>query len=292
VSMVGKVAVVTGANSGVGFETARQLAALGATIVMVCRDEERGRSAAMRIGGAAAGPAPALFLADFAAQKQIRVLADDLRRRYPRIDVLINNAGGIFATRELTVDRIERTWAVNHLAPFLLTNLLLDRLTAAPAGRVVTVASESHSGRLDFGNLQGERRYNFFSAYNRSKLANILFTYELARRLAGTMVTANCVSPGPTRTSFGSALRGLPALFPRIVKSIPFLFADAAAGARTPVFVASSADLDGVSGRFFIKGHPRRTRAISYDRRVAARVWELSEQQCGLPAVTLPRPGA
>jgi retinol dehydrogenase-14 len=278
VDMIGKIVVVTGASSGVGLETARQLAVLGAHIVMVCRDETRGRTAAAQIARTAAAAAPALLIADLESQAEIHALSDTIRRRYERIDVLVNNAGAMFEKREFTVDGIEKTWAVNHLAPFLLTNLLLDRLAEAPHARVVTVASESHSGRLDFDNLQGERKYNFFSAYNRSKLANILFTYELARRLGGTAITANCVSPGPTRTAFGSNMRGLPALFPRVMKRIPFLLADPAVGARTPVYVASSPDLAGVSGRFFLRGREHRTRAISYDPEVATHLWQLSEQ--------------
>jgi retinol dehydrogenase 14 len=288
-NMVGKTVVVTGASSGVGFETARQLAALGASIVMVCRDEVRGRRAAAQIAGSAAAAAPVVFRADLASQSEIHALSEDIHRRYDRVDVLVNNAGAMFDRRELTVDGIERTWAVNHLAPFLLTNLLLDRLAKAPRARVVTVASESHSGRLDFDNLQGERRYHFFGAYNRSKLANILFTYELARRVEGTAVTANCVSPGPTKTAFGANMHGLPALFPRVVKRIPFLLVDPSVGARMPVYVASSPDLDGVSGRFFLRGRQRRTRAISYDLEVAARLWRVSERLCEPAAVTLQR---
>src|SRR5579859_1049749 len=216
--MDGKVVLITGANSGVGFATARQLAELGAVVIMVCRDPGRGSAARNAVAQVATGPEPTLLLADLSSQAAVYALSDEVHARFARIDVLLNNAGAIFARRELTADGIEKTFAVNHLAPFLLTNLLLDLVRASPAGRIVTVASESHSGRLDFDNLQGERRYSFLAAYNRSKLGNILFTYELARRLAGTGVTANCLSPGPTMTRFGDEMRGLPALFPLLMK--------------------------------------------------------------------------
>jgi NAD(P)-dependent dehydrogenase (short-subunit alcohol dehydrogenase family) len=221
-------------------------------------------------------------VADLSSQAAIHALANEVRARFRRIDVLINNAGAMFARRELTADGIERTFAVNHLAPFLLTTLVLDLVHAAPAGRIVTVASESHSGTLDFANLQGERQYNFFEAYNRSKLANILFTYELARRLDGTGVTANCLSPGPTMTRFGDNMSGLPGLFPRLMKRIPFLFVSPEQGARTSIYVASAPDLAGISGHFFLRCRARRTKPITYNAAVAARLWSVSEQLCGL----------
>jgi NAD(P)-dependent dehydrogenase (short-subunit alcohol dehydrogenase family) len=288
-NMSGKIVVVTGANSGIGLETASQLAALGAEIVMVCRNEARGRAAEQRVADTATGPKPTLLIADLLSQSSILALSRELHARYDRIDVLVNNAGAMFARRELSVDGIEKTWAGNHLAPFLLTNLLLDRLQAAPRARIVTVSSESHSGSLDFDSLQGERKYNFFVAYNRSKLGNILFTYELARRLAGTRATANAVSPGPTKTTFGSEMRGLPSLFPLIMMRIPFLFQDAATGARTSVYAASSPELDDVSGRFFLKERARRTRSITYDVEVARKLWHVSEEMCGLSAVAFRR---
>jgi retinol dehydrogenase-14 len=277
-TMEGKIVLITGANSGVGLALARHLAVEGAEIVLVCRSAGRGTVAREDIGRLATGAAPTLCVADLSSQEAIRILGREIHARVSRVDVLINNAGGIFASRELSVDGIEKTWATNHLAPFLLTNLLLDLVRAAPAGRIVTVASESHSGALDFDNLQSERQYNFFAAYNRSKLANILFTYELARRLAAGTVTANCVSPGPTVTRFGDEMRGLPGLFPRLMKRIPFLFGSPEQGARTPIYAASAPELAGVSGRFFLRGHERRTRPITYDTDVAARLWTVSEE--------------
>ena len=172
---------------------------------------------------------------------------------------------------------MEKTFAINHLAPFILTHLVLDLIRAAPAGRILTASSEFHSGTLDFSNLQGERRYNWLGAYKRSKLCNILFTHELARRLAGTTITANCFSPGPTLTRLGDNLRGLHAVLPWIVKRIPSLLAFPERAAITPVYVASSPDLDGVSGRFFLRCRTTRTKDITYDIDVARRLWTMSK---------------
>lgn len=278
--MDGRVVLITGANAGVGFATAHGLARLGAAVVMVCRDVARGTAARNAVAEVATGQGPTLLVADLSSQTAIRALTAEVRTRFARLDVLINNAGVIFAHRELTADGIEKTFAVNHLAPFLLTNLLLDVVRAAPAGRIVTVASESHSAAIAFDNLQGERHYNFFEAYSRSKLGNILFTYELARRLEGTATTVNCVSPGPTMTRFGDGMRGLAGLFPRLMKRIPFLFVSPEKGARTSIHVASSPQLAGISGRFFLRCRERRTKPITYHTDVAARLWGVSEQLC------------
>ena len=286
--MDGKIVLITGANSGVGFATARKLAELGASVVMVCRDSIRGHDARKEIARVATDSPPALLLCDLSSQASIREVASEIHTRLPRIDVLVNNAAAIFSSRQLTADGIEKTFAINHLAPFLLTNLLLDLVRAAPAGRILTVASESHSGALEFDNLQGERHYNFFSAYNRSKLANILFTYELAHRLKGTGTTANCLTPGPTVTSFGNNLTGLPALFPAVMKKIPFLFRSAEKGAETSIYLASSPEVAEVSGRFFLRCRESRTRKISYQAEVAARLWNVSEELCAKATITSP----
>src|SRR5438876_6718485 len=183
----------------------------------------------------------------------------------------------MFADREVTPEGLEKTFAINHLAPFILTHLVLDLIRAAPAGRILNASSGFHSAILDFSNLQGERRYDWLGAYKRSKLCNILFTYELARRLAGTTVTANSFSTGPTLTRLGDNLRGLPAVFPWIVKRIPSLLAFPERAAITPVYVASSPDLDGVSGRFFLRCRTTRTKNITYDIDAAHRLWNKSE---------------
>jgi NAD(P)-dependent dehydrogenase (short-subunit alcohol dehydrogenase family) len=273
-----KVVLITGANSGVGFATTRGLAKLGASVVMVSRDPFRGKAAWNEIADNTTGPEPTLLVADLSSQTEIRALAKEVRRRFARIDVLINNAGAVFARRELTVDGIEKTFAVNHLAPFLLTNLLLDLVAASPAGRVVNVASQTHASKIDFANLQSEKGHNFFAAYMRSKLANILFTYELARRLEGTGITANCLCPGPTKSRMGENMSGLSALMPRLLKRIPFLMKSIDIGARTSIYVASAPELARVSGRFFLDRRVRRTKPGTYDRDAAARLWSLSEK--------------
>jgi NAD(P)-dependent dehydrogenase (short-subunit alcohol dehydrogenase family) len=263
--MRNKTVLITGASLGVGLASAKALAARGARVIIVSRDQARGVSAKADVGAVATGPEPVLMLADLASQREIRSLAAQLHDPVTQLDVLINNASAIFSRRELTVDGIERTLAINHVARFLLTTLVVDLVRAAPAGRIVNVTSESHAGSIDFSNLQGEKHYNFLSAYLHSKLANILFTYDLDAQLAGTSVTANCVSPGPTKTGFGRELTGLRSIFPRVMKSIPFLFRDPAVGAETVVYAASSSDLDGVSGKFLLRCRVRRSKAVTYD---------------------------
>jgi NAD(P)-dependent dehydrogenase (short-subunit alcohol dehydrogenase family) len=275
-----KTVLITGANSGIGFFTAQKLAEAGALILMICRDPERGEAARQKIAKAATGPAPVLFLCDLLLQDSIYKLAEEIRARFFRIDVLINNAGSIFDRRQLTAEGIERTFAVNHLAPFLLTNLLLDLVKAAPAGRIVTVSSESHSGKFEFDNLQGERHYNFFGAYNRTKLCNILFTYELARRLQGSNTTANCLSPGPTATPFGSHMKGLQAFILKSIKKIPFVIRTVEKGAETLIYAASSPELDGVSGKFFLRCREARSKKITYNTNIASQLWSFSERLC------------
>lgn len=278
--MTDKIVLITGASSGLGVATALLLAERGAEIVMVCRDGIRGNFMRKGVAEYATGRPPAVFFADLSSQVQIDILADQIRRSYARIDVLINNAGAVFTARELTENGIEKTLAINHLAPFLLTGLLLDLLCVAPAGRVVNVASLSHGDSLDFANLQGERSYNSFASYRRSKLCNILFTYELARRLRSTSVTANCLSPGSTLTRIGSDAKGSSVLLWRFLRRIPFASVYPEQGARTHAYVASSPDLDGVSGRFFRRCREERTKPITYDAAIAAKLWEISEGLC------------
>jgi NAD(P)-dependent dehydrogenase (short-subunit alcohol dehydrogenase family) len=280
-TMNGKTVLITGANSGVGFVTARELAKMGARVLMVCRDPERGRRARAAVATTATGPAPELLLADLSSQAAIRALSHDLHRRLATIDVLVNNAGGIFAHREVTADGIERTFATNHLGPFLLTNLLLDLVRTGTGARIVNVASESYSSKLDFDNLQGEKSYGFLSAYFRSKLENIIFTLDLAKRLHDTGVTVNCVSPGPSRTRFGDNMTGLASLFPRLTK---LLFPSPEKGARTLIYLASSPEVAGVSGRFFLRQRIRRTKPVTQNDEVAARLWRVSAELVGLSA--------
>lgn len=279
-SVRGKTVLVTGANSGIGFVTARELAKMGAQVLMVCRNVERGRQALNEVASTTNGPPPQLLIADLSYQSAIRALSDDLHGRVHKIDVLVNNAGGIFARRELTAEGIEKTFATNHLAPFLLTNLLLDLIRESSDARIVNVTSEAYSSKLDFDNLQGEKSYGFLSAYFRSKLENIIFTFDLAKRLDGSGVTVNCVSPGPSRTRFGDNMTGLPALFPRLVKP---LFPSVEKGARDIIHLASSPEIADVSGRFFLRHRARRTKEITHDPRAAARLWRISADLVGLP---------
>ena len=253
--MRGKTVLITGANSGIGFVTARELARIRARVLMICRDTERGANARAAVAQAATGAAP----------------------------LLINNAAGIFAERELTADGIERTFATNHLGPFLLTNLVLDLVKAATGGRIVNVAAEGYPSKLDFGNLEGGKRYGFLSAYFRSKLAITIFSNDLAHRLKDSGVSVNCMSPGPTRTRFGDNMRGFAGLFPRLLK---MLFPSAATGARTLIYLASSPEVDGISGRFFLRQRARPTKPVTSDPEVAARLWRVSAELVGLSVDT------
>ena len=279
--MDAKIALVTGANSGIGFETAKALVQRGMHVVLVCRDQARGKNALSAIRRLAAGREPALLLADLSSQGEIRRLNEEIRARYRRLDVLVNNAGACFERRELTVDGIEKTFATNHLAPFLLTNLVLDLVEAAPGGRIVNVVSEAYPGRLDLTNLQGERSYNFFGAYAQSKLENILFTFELARRLDESGTTVNCVSPGPSVTRFGDNMRGAAALFPKVMKRLPF-FKSPEYGARGVVRLASAPELAGVSGRLFLRERELKAKPVATDPELARRLWNLSAEMTGL----------
>jgi NAD(P)-dependent dehydrogenase (short-subunit alcohol dehydrogenase family) len=282
-AMRGKTVLITGANSGIGLQTARGLAAAGADLILLCRDPGRGAAARDDIARLASGSEPDLVVADLFSQADIRRVAADIRSRYDHLDVLINNAGDVFSKAELTTDGIEKTFALNHLAPFLLTNLLLDLVKAAPQGRLVAVSSEVHAGKLDWDNLQSEKSHQFFKAYQATKTENILFTNELARRLRGTPVTANAVSPGPSRTGFGDNLSGAWAAFPKVMKRMPF-FHSAEKGSRVVLYAAAEPTLGGVTGEFFMNSKPRTSKPITHSTEAAARLWRLSEQLTGLAA--------
>jgi len=279
-SMAGKTVLVTGATSGIGRVTAAGLAAMGARVAITGRDHERTEGAAREIRASGGGKVD-VFVADLSSQAEVRRLVQEVLRTYPRIDVLVNNVGGYWNTRHVTVDGLERTFALNHLASFLLTNLLLDRLRQSGPARVVTVSSNAHSmGRIDFDDLQGERSYSGSRAYNQSKLANVLFTYELARRLRDSTVTANALHPGVVRTSFGAEdPGGAQRLFVPLMK--PFMKAPTQ-GAATSIFVASSPDLGQTTGLFFANGKPKRSSERSYDDDAAARLWQVSADLVGL----------
>jgi retinol dehydrogenase-14 len=279
--MEGKYVLLTGASSGVGLAMALGLAKLGATLLLVSRDPDRSRAAGEQVARVARGPIPTLFLADLSSQKEIRRLAAEVGARFPRIDVVINDAGAAFRRRALTVDGIERTFATNHLAPFLLTNLLIDRVKAAPQGRVITVTASIHSGSIDFDDLQLERGYGVMRAYAHSKLGNILFTNELARRLEGTNVTANSFCPGPTASEFGVRVGGFMRFLQGFVSAVGILHS-AEVGASTGVYLASSPDVARVTGRYFRNQKIDRSKAITLETAIAARMWEESARLCGL----------
>lgn len=277
--MAGRTVLVTGASSGIGRATAVGLAAMGAHLAITGRDRERTASAADEIR--AAGGQVEVFLADLSSQAQVRRMAEEVLATLPRIDVLINNVGGYWNSRHTTEDGLERTFALNHLAPFLLTHLLLDRITRSAPARVVTVASNAQAmGRIDLDDLQGTHDYAGARAYNQSKLANVLFTYELARRLPGTSVTANALHPGLVSTSFGADDPGrAQRMFVPIVR--PFMKSPAG-GAATSIHLASAPELRQVSGRYFARGAPRRSSASSYDETLAAQLWRVSANLVGL----------
>jgi NAD(P)-dependent dehydrogenase (short-subunit alcohol dehydrogenase family) len=287
--MRGKTVVVTGASGGIGRAASLRLAELGAEVIMVSRDPRRGAAARDEVAAVALGPEPRFIAADVSSQAAIRALAHELNMMVGRLDVLINNAGTASNRRELTVDGIERTLATNHLAPFLLTQLVLDLLLAAPSARIVNVTSESHSGRIDFENLQGERHYHFLGAYARSKLANVLFTYELARRLEGTTVTANCYTPGPTATNFGRGAGGLMGLMSSMVRLLALspLGSSAEQGALPAVYLASSPEVASLSGAYFVRLRAARSKPVTYDAAVAARLWSASQSLIAEPGAEL-----
>jgi retinol dehydrogenase 14 len=279
--MAGKIVLVTGATGGIGKATAIGLATMGARVGITGRDLIRAEKAAADIRTASGNPAVDVFAADMSSQAEVRRLAGAVLDAYPRLDVLVNNVGGFWAHRHPTADGLEHTFALNHLAPFLLTNLLLDRLKASAPARVVTVSSGAQAaGRIDFDDLQGARSYSGQRAYSQSKLANILFTNELARRLQDTGVTANSVHPGVVRTNFGSEDQ---AGFFRIISPVvrPFLQTPTQ-GAWTPIYLASSPHVEGITGQFFANRKPKTANKAAGDADVTARLWRVSTDLVGL----------
>ena len=282
-SMHGEICMVTGANSGIGKATALALAQRGATVVMVCRDRARGEEARSEIITKSKNNAVDLLQADLSSQQSIRQLVEHFQHHYTHLHVLINNAGAAFPGRRETVDGVEMTFAVNYLAPFLLAHLLLDVLTASAPARVVNVSSNSHeAGYINMDDLQLERHYRYLRAYGQSKLALVLFTYELARKLHGTGVTANCLHPGFVATNFGQNGTGP---ISRAVTNLIFssFGISPEEGAKTSIFLATSPEVEGVTGKYFVKSIPKRSAPITYDEALQRQLWEESVRLVKLP---------
>ena len=278
--MEGKLCVVTGATDGIGRVTARILAEKGAEVVLVGRNAAKGAEVCEAIHRSARNERVRFEQADLSSQAEIRALAARLAAGAAAIDVLVNNVGAMFTRRRESADGIEMTFALNHLGYFLLTGLLLESLKASASGRIVNVASQAHrSGRIDLDDLQGTRRYRGMAAYCQSKLANILFTYRLAELLAGTPVTANCLHPGFVASRFGQNNGWLFAMVLKVAMRLSAI--DVEAGARTSVHVATSADLAGISGRYFDKSREAASAPASRDEETGRRLWELSESLTG-----------
>lgn len=278
--------LVTGGTGGIGRATAVGIATMGAHLAITGRDPERAKDAAREIRAAGGGKVD-VFVADMSSQSEVRRLAGEVLQRLPRIDVLLNNVGGYWNTRHVTADGLERTFALNHLASFLLTNLLLDRLTQSAPARVVTVSSNAHAtGRINFADLQDESSYSGARAYNQSKLANVMFTYELARKLRGSGVTATVLHPGVVRTAFGAEDPG--GIQRLLVPFAKWFMKSPEKGAAASICLAVASDLDQVSGQYFVSGKPKRSSKRSYDEAAAARLWQVSADLVGLDEGRLP----
>jgi NAD(P)-dependent dehydrogenase (short-subunit alcohol dehydrogenase family) len=274
-----KICLVTGANSGIGKVTAKILAALGTTVIMVSRNRDKGEAARDEIVRTTGNENVDLMIADFSDLSQIRRLAASVKAKYPRLHTLVNNAGTFIDKRTLTVDGYEATLAVNHLGYFLLTKELLDLLKSSAPARIVNVASDAHNrGHIYFDDLNLENGYGAWKAYCQSKLANVLFTYELARRLEGTGVTVNCLHPGVVGTNLFNSVGGLAG---KIVRLFTPFMRTPEKGADTMIWLASSPEVEGVTGKYFSDRKEQATNPESYDASVAAQLWEVSERMCG-----------
>jgi NAD(P)-dependent dehydrogenase (short-subunit alcohol dehydrogenase family) len=279
-TMQGKTVLITGANQGIGKASAAALGKLGARLVLVCRNAEKGRAAIAEIEREGARGAT-LLVGDMGSQADVRRIATEFKAGHDRLDVLLNNAGVLVTSRRTTVDGIEETFAINHLGYFLLTRLLLDVLKASAPSRVVSVSSEAHRrAKMRWDDLEFKAgEYSSFAAYGQSKLANILFTRELARRLEGTKVTANCLHPGVIASGFGHTYGGAISVVLKVAR--PFLITPEK-GARTQVFLASSPDVEGISGKYFDKCKERAPSAEALAEGAPERLWAVSEEKTGL----------
>ncbi len=275
----GEVSMVTGANSGIGKVIATELARMGSNVVLVCRDPQKGEAAKNEIAAQLGNSSVELLMADLASLAAVRKLAADFAAKHDRLRILVNNAGLILGKRIVTADGLEAQFVINYLSQFLLTNLLLPALKTAAPSRIVNVSSSAHyQGHMHFDDLQLERGYSSIKAYSQSKLAQVLFTHELAGRLAGSGVTVNAVHPGVVRTKWADE-GGLLGIGVRLTR--PFMLSPAK-GAETPLYVAASPEVAGVSGKFFAKKKDTQSSKESYDESEAKRLWEVSMQLTGL----------
>jgi NAD(P)-dependent dehydrogenase (short-subunit alcohol dehydrogenase family) len=282
--MRGKVVVITGATSGIGQVAAERLAAMGARLVLVARDKSRGDAALARLrpisSNVAPGISPSIYYGDLSRLAEMKRVASEIAAAEPRIDVLINNAGALFGSRQLTEDGLEFTFATNHMSYFVLTHGLRKSLQAAAPSRVVSTSSDAHKGaKLDFNDLQSASKYRGFAVYGRSKLANILFTSELARRWSGIGITANCLHPGFVATRFGDHSGGF---FSYVVRAAKVVAISPEKGAETIVYLASSDEVANISGQYFYKCRPATPTREGRDEEAAKRLWEESAKLAGI----------
>ncbi len=275
-TMAGKTCLITGATSGIGFVAARELAARGATVVLVGRSAKKCEECVAAIKQATGNEQVESLLGDLSLQRDVRAVAAKFREKHDRLHVLLNNAGAVCAERQVTGEGMEMTLAVNHLSGFLLTNLLLDTIRASAPARIINVSSAAHAwAKIDFDDLQSEKGYSGFPVYGQWKLANVLTAYELARRLEGTGVTANALHPGIIRSGFGRSAGGFIGFF---VKAASLFMSTPEQGAATSVYLATSPEVEGITGKYFSNRKPRRSSKVSYDEAVARRLWEASEK--------------
>jgi NAD(P)-dependent dehydrogenase (short-subunit alcohol dehydrogenase family) len=289
-SMQGKVVVITGSNIGIGKETAVGVAKEGATVVLACRNQEKAAAAAKDIQQRSGNDDVQLVSLDLADLSSVKAAADAILTRWDRLDVLVNNAGGTWSQRILTKQGFEQTFGVNHLGPFYLTMLLLDRIKASAPSRIINLSSVGHHfafGGIRFDDLQGEKRYVTFDAYSQSKLANVLFTRELAKKLEGTKVTVNAVHPGAVRSGFGmdGDLNPLLTFGNHFIR--PFEISPKS-GAKTSVYLATSPDVEGKTGEYWVRRKPGHMSAKARNDADAARLWAVSEQLLSSAGFALP----
>lgn len=275
--MQGKVCLVTGCSSGIGKVTARELARLGATVIMVCRNRAKGEAVQAEIREASGNAQVNLLVADLSELAEVRRVAREFQERYTQLHVLIHNAGGINSEYKVTSDGLEYTFATNYLAPFLLTELLLNILKASAPARVINVSSAAHSqGKVNFDDLQGSQRYSFARAYGQSKLAQVYFTYELADRLKDTGVTVNALHPGVVSSNFNDGMRGIAHFVGGIIYALAGISVDK--GAQTTLYLATSPELERMSGKYFADSKEKPSSKLSYDMAVRKRLWTVSEE--------------